>query len=209
MKSNMKRTLTVILSLYCLAAQAAPDIKDAIVKIYAVQSQSDYFRPWNKRGPVQGTGSGAIIKGRKILTNAHVVSDSTFLQVRRYGRSERYVAHVEHVSHAADLAILKVDDPAFFGDAPALELGALPKVQQEISVYGFPTGGDTMSITKGTVSRVEHQVYAHSSQSLLAVQIDAAINPGNSGGPAIVDGRIAGIAMMNSRLVSVLFLNCV
>jgi len=47
----MKRTLTVILSLYCLVAQAAPDIRDAIVKIYAVQSQSDYFRPWNKSGP--------------------------------------------------------------------------------------------------------------------------------------------------------------
>ena len=77
----MKRTLTVILSLYCLAAQASLDIKDAIVKIYAVQSQSDYFRPWNKSGPVQGTGSGAIIKGRKILTNAHVVSDSTFIEV--------------------------------------------------------------------------------------------------------------------------------
>ena len=51
-------------------------------------------------------------------------------------------------------------------------------------------GGDTMSITKGVVSRVEHQTYAYSGQSLLAIQIDAALNPGNSGGPAVVRGAL-------------------
>jgi TPR repeat protein len=73
----MKRTLTVILSLYCLTAQASLDVKDAIVKIYAVQSQSDYFRPWNKSGPVQGTGSGQMIAVGEGLTN---VSTSATLE---------------------------------------------------------------------------------------------------------------------------------
>ena len=62
-------------------------------------------------------------------------------------------------------------------------------------VYGFPMGGDTLSITKGVVSRIEHQNYAHARATCWPVQIDAAINPGNSGGPAIVDGRIVGVAM--------------
>ena len=56
-------------------------------------------------------------------------------------------------------------------------------------------GGDTLSITKGVVSRIEHQPYVHSSITLLAGQIDAAINPGNSGGPVIVDGKIVGVVM--------------
>ncbi|MFH0879642.1 MAG: serine protease, partial [Lentisphaerota bacterium] len=139
--------------------------------------------------------SGCIIKGKKILTNAHVVSDETFIQVRRYGDSKKFQARVIDVSHAADLALLSVDDPAFFDGVEPLDVGELPKSQEEVLVYGFPMGGDTLSITKGVVSRIEHQTYAHSSASFLAVQIDAAINPGNSGGPAIIDNKIVGVTM--------------
>jgi hypothetical protein len=62
-------------------------------------------------------------------------------------------------------------------------------------VYGFPLGGDTLSVTRGVVSRVEHQYYVHGGRELLAAQIDAAINPGNSGGPAILGGEVVGIVM--------------
>jgi len=178
------------------AATNDPAITDAIVKIYTVTSHPDYLNPWNAGSPNSVSGSGCIIKGHKVLTNAHVISDGTFIQVRRYGQSKRYDAHVESVSHTADLALLKVDDPEFFTGSTSLELGDLPAIQQEVALYGFPMGGDTMSITKGVVCRVEHQTYTHSGLSLLAVQIDAPINAGNSGGPAIVDGRIAGVAMM-------------
>ena len=52
-----------------------------------------------------------------------------------------------------------------------------------------------MSITRGVVSRIEHDAYAHSSIELLAVQIDAAINSGNSGGPVLTDHSISGVVM--------------
>ena len=79
-------TSTVVLLLIVVAGigTAAADVKDAIVKIYTVQAPPDYIRPWNTTGPNQLTGSGCIIKGRKILTNAHVVSDSTFIQAVSY-----------------------------------------------------------------------------------------------------------------------------
>ncbi len=62
-------------------------------------------------------------------------------------------------------------------------------------MFGYPMGGRTLSITKGILSRVEQQIYAHSGDFLLAGQIDAAINPGNSGGPVIVDQKIVGVVM--------------
>ena len=52
---------------------------------------------------------------------------------------------------------------------------------------GFPIGGDSLSITKGIVSRVTMTRYTHASNKLLGIQIDAAINPGNSGGPSFTD----------------------
>ena len=172
-----------------------PDISGAIVKIYTYHSMPDYQAPWSMRGTFPTTASGCVIKGKRILTNAHVVSDQAFLQVRRYGDARRYRARVLSVSHAADLALLTVDEPGFFDDVPTLDLGELPRVQQEVTVFGFPLGGDTMSITKGVISRIEHQTYAHSSCNFLACQIDAAINPGNSGGPALVGNRVVGVAM--------------
>ena len=74
-------------------------------------------------------------------------------------------------------------------------VGSLPNTQEEVLVYGFPKGGDTLSITKGVISRIEHEVYAQSNLPFLAAQIDAPINPGNSGGPAINNNNIVGIIM--------------
>lgn len=192
----MKRWIhAVLFSMILAGTTSAQDIREAIVKIYTVHNVPDYYNPWNMRGPQNSTGSGCIIAGNRILTNGHVVRDQTFVQVRRFGESRRYKAHVQFVSHQSDLALLTVDDPAFFDSIEPVPLGALPEAQQDVHVYGFPMGGDTLSITEGVISRVEHQTYAHSSISLLAAQIDAAINPGNSGGPAIVNNQLVGVAM--------------
>ena len=176
-------------------------VKKAIVKIYASQTRPDYMNPWSSGSPSQISGSGAILSGHRILTNAHVVANSTFIEVRLHGQSKRYKARVQNVSHEADLAILKVEDESFFKGTRPLKIGPLPESQQEVLVYGFPIGGDSLSITKGILSRIEHQSYVHSGSSFLAGQIDAAINPGNSGGPVIVGKKIAGVVMQsyNSR----------
>lgn len=197
----MKRVYGI--GLWCLlgcvavlhAEARTQDVREAIVKVYTVHNVPDYYNPWNMRGTQSSTGSGCIIEGRRILTNGHVVRDQTFVQVRRFGESRRYQARVLFVSHQADLALLSVDDPTFFDGVEPLTFGTLPATQDEVNVYGFPMGGDTLSITKGVMSRIEHQTYAHSSVPLLAGQIDAAINPGNSGGPAIVDDEVVGVAM--------------
>ncbi|XP_038709527.1 protease Do-like 2, chloroplastic isoform X3 [Tripterygium wilfordii] len=69
-----------------------------------------------------------------------------------------------------------------------------------VTVVGYPLGGDTISVTKGVVSRIEVTSYAHGSSDLLGIQIDAAINPGNSGGPAFNDrGECIGMAFQAYR----------
>ncbi len=176
-------------------AAASPDVEGAIVKIYTIRNNPNYFNPWSMHGPSSSTGSGCIIEGRRILTNGHVVSNQTFVQVRKSGEPKRYRARVVSVSHAADLALLTVDDDDFFEGVHPLKIGDLPRPRQDVLVYGFPLGGDTLSVTKGVISRIEHQVYVHSSGRFLAGQIDAAINPGNSGGPVIKDGKVVGVVM--------------
>ena len=171
------------------------DIEDSVIKIYTTQAAPDYFTPWRLLTPRQSSGSGAVIDGNRILTNAHVVANASYVQAQKHNDPRRYQARVTFVSHEADLALITVDEPGFFSDLKALSIGDLPDPLEEVSVYGYPIGGKTLSITKGILSRVEQQVYAHAGAYLLAGQIDAAINPGNSGGPVIVNQEIVGVVM--------------
>jgi len=190
--------MIVLLSTSIYAKAIENGVKDSIVKIYTVAAVPKYLEPWNV-SMARFSGSGSIIKGNRILTNAHVVANSTYIEVRRYGERKRFKAKVLSVSHQADLAMLEVEDKSFFKDVTPLEFGVLPKIQQKVTVYGFPTGGDTLSVTTGVVSRIEHIRYVHSGERFLGIQVDAAINPGNSGGPALSDGKIVGVVMQQRR----------
>jgi S1-C subfamily serine protease len=189
--------MVLLSTLYLSASINQEDIsKQAIVKIYTTAKIPNYLEPWNSSMRSR-TGSGAIIEGKYILTNAHVVANQAFIEVERYGQRKRYIAKVYAVSHQADLALLKVEDPSFFTGVIPLTFGSLPKVEQKIVVYGYPMGGSTLSATIGVVSRIEHHTYAHSGESFLAIQVDAAVNPGNSGGPALSNGKIVGVVMQH------------
>jgi S1-C subfamily serine protease len=176
-------------------AQAVFDPRDAVVKIYVASQPPNFTDPWTAGALTTSTSSGCILSNARILTNAHVVTHANYVQVRRHGQSQKYEARVLFIAHDADLALLTVDDRDFFEGVTPLSLGTLPAMQSEVAVHGFPQGGDTLSTTRGVISRTEHQVYVHSSRRLLAGQIDAAINFGNSGGPVMVDNQLVGIAM--------------
>ena len=169
----------------------------SVVKVLTVSDAPDYEQPWQTRGPVSSSGSGAVVQtsnGLRILTNAHVVENQVFVEVRRYGNSTKFVAEVEGVGHECDLALLRVDDHGFFAGADPLAYGPLPALGDRVSVLGYPIGGDRLSITEGVVSRIEVSPYAQTQRPLLAIQLDAAINSGNSGGPVFKDDRLIGVA---------------
>lgn len=83
---------------------------------------------------------GFVIHGKKILTNAHVVADHTFVMVKKHGGSTKYRAQVEAVGHECDLAILVVENEEFWEGVTFLELGDTPFLQQAVAVVGYPQG---------------------------------------------------------------------
>ncbi|MFC2073803.1 S1C family serine protease, partial [Campylobacterota bacterium] len=170
----------------------------AVVKVFSYSVSPNYSKPWNPGSSKSGTGSGVIIDGNMILTAAHVVSDVTYIEVQKHEDPKKFFAHVKWMAHDADLALLEVEDDTFFKGTVAKKLGTTPKRQEGVAVYGYPQGGNKISITQGIISRIEFTQYVHSYVELLTIQIDAAINPGNSGGPAFNSkGEIVGIAIQS------------
>ncbi|MFK7742005.1 MAG: S1C family serine protease [Planctomycetota bacterium] len=166
-----------------------------VVRVYSTYQDPDYECPWQAVAPRGSTGSGVIVGSRRILTGAHVVANSTFVQVQKQSDVKKVPARVLAISHDCDLALLELDDAAFTRGIKPAVVGDLPKLRDEVQVVGYPVGGEEVSITEGVVSRIEVQRYEHSQRHLLAVTVDAAINEGNSGGPVFGRGsKIVGIA---------------
>jgi S1-C subfamily serine protease len=167
----------------------------SVVQIITGYQEPNWSAPWIFDIPHFASGTGFLIDGNRILTNAHVVAWTKQLLVRKYHDPQKYLATVEFVAHDIDLAILKVNDPAFYQGMKPLTLGTLPEVRSQVITYGFPAGGEQISYTRGVVSRIQVENYVHiGNRAFLAVQTDAAINPGNSGGPVIQDDKVVGIA---------------
>ena len=114
--SNARKALLILLA-GLLASQCMADernntlrIRNATVKIRTTYICPSYYIPWRMLTHRTVTGSGVIIKDNLILTNAHVVSDATFIQVMRENDPKKYEATVEFIGHECDLALVKVKD---------------------------------------------------------------------------------------------------
>lgn len=172
-------------------------IGPGVVNITSVVIQRDFF--FNPV-PREGAGSGSIIDtGGHILTNHHVIRDSSKLEVTLSDGS-KWKAKFVGADPGNDLAVIKIDAPREkltvipMGDSSILEVG------QKVLAIGNPFGlGQTL--TTGIISSLGRSIRSEAGNLIEdVIQTDAAINPGNSGGPLLdSEGRIIGI---NSAIIS-------
>jgi S1-C subfamily serine protease len=175
-------------------------IPDAVIKVFSYRQSVNPRLPWLNFTANESRGSAFVIEGGHILTNAHVVRQSKYIELKKQDNSKRYPARVRFINHACDVASLEVDDPDFFEDIHPLQLGGIPELDTVVKTVGFPMGGEKISITNGVISRIEKIIYSHTGvDEHLAIQTDAAINPGNSGGPVLQNGKVVGMAFQGIR----------
>lgn len=171
------------------------DVADTVVAI-DVRSQSG-----------ESLGSGVIIDASGyILTNNHVVSGATALQVT-LADGRIYSASIVGTDATTDLAVVKLDNApsdltvATTGDSSAVRVG------QDVVAVGNPLGLSS-TVTTGIVSAIDRPVSTVDQTAgdrvvTNAIQVDAAINPGNSGGPLFnASGEVIGITSSIAALAS-------
>jgi S1-C subfamily serine protease len=180
----------------------SPDIWRAVCLLEVVSVQWIPLCPWARTQQVTTSGSGFIISGRRIVTNAHVVANAIDIRVRPHGSSKRFAAKVTTFGPDVDLGIVEISPAVaddfweLVKDVRPVELAtSLPELQESVQAFGFPTGGRTICVTEGVVSRIDSIDLTPPADTSIVIQIDAAINPGSSGGPVMNScGLVAGVS---------------
>lgn len=193
--------IAIAISLVWVTAPVAANpllLRRSVYKIETTSQDRNFLNPWRLRSPENFSGTGFYIGDGRILTNAHVVANASYITVQRDSEAKPMAAWVEFIGHDVDLAILKIKDKHYFRGVDTLAFGSIPRLRSPVSTVGFPLGGDQISITDGIVSRVSYRNYVHSdAHKHLLIQVDSAINPGNSGGPVFQGRNVVGVAFQS------------
>ena len=142
----------------------------------------------------QGTGSGFVWdKQGRIVTNFHVISDASRVQVTMADNST-WKAVLVGAAPDKDIAVLQIDAPLDRLQPITLGMSSDLQVGQKVFAIGNPFGLD-QTITSGIISALGREIKAATGRVIRGViQTDAAINPGNSGGPLLDSaGRLIGV----------------
>lgn len=179
------------------------EVMPSVVSIYGTYMVTGDFWGYQFQQEDEGSGSGIIVGENEeellIVTNNHVVADSTSLSVQFVDEST-CMAQVKGTDEDVDLAVIAVSIEelsestkeairvATLGDSNALKVGEPAIAIGNALGYG-------QSVTTGVISAVNRRnTMDEDGESLSLIQTDAAINPGNSGGALLnVYGEVIGI----------------
>jgi serine protease Do len=186
-----------------LLATLADGLKPALVHVRVRRGSQPARDDGDSPGePRRSTGSGFVIEpGGMIVTNAHVVEQAEWIQVR-LADGRRFSGRIVGLDSRVDLALIKIDAERLpslpLGDSNALRVGEF------VLALGHPFGLE-QSVSFGIVSRKGAPLTV-AAPGFDFIQTDAAINPGNSGGPLVnMAGQVVGVNSMAARNGSIGF----
>ena len=147
---------------------------------------------WGYQTTSAAAGSGFIFSSDGyILTNFHVVEDSSSITVAMYD-GKTYDAKLIGYDDGNDVAVLKIDAqnlvPVVLGNSDQVNVG------DSVVAIGNPLGELTFSLTSGAISAKDREITMSNGSAMRLMQTDCAINSGNSGGALFnLYGEVIGI----------------
>src|SRR5262244_3736140 len=190
--SSTANGLRMLEEMQSVITELAESAKPSVVSLFPINATGkgrDFAQERIPNAP--GSGAGVIITpDGHIITNNHVVGDSTEIEVRLSDKT-KLIAQVVGKDPDTDLAVLKVTSShplpsARFGDSTTVRVG------QWVLAVGNPFGLER-TVTLGVVSGIGRE-NVNLSRYENFIQTDASINPGNSGGPLFnLHGEVIGI----------------
>jgi S1-C subfamily serine protease len=150
-------------------------------------------------GFIAGTGM-VLTPGGLVLTNNHVVADTTGLTAQLAGRGPIYRAVVIGVDPTQDVAVIQLQDATGLPTTP-FDLSGSLGIGDPVTGLGNALGRDGAPVAAhGNVTSLDETIFVQDQEATImetldgVVCFDAPIQPGDSGGPLLnAGGRVIGM----------------
>ncbi|XP_058219688.1 protease Do-like 9 isoform X1 [Rhododendron vialii] len=157
-------------------------LHDAVVKVFCITAKPDFSFPWETEQQ-ESYGSGLVVRGRRVLTTAHLVDHHTLVKLKKHNCDTWYTATVLAIAPECDLAMLTITDDEFWKGVEPVEFGDMPLPGDEVVVTGYREDKDYMYLMTAWASSFRMTRYSFWGTELLAFQVLEAIKGVICSGP--------------------------
>ena len=167
-------------------------LRKGIVSLRVTGQDWNARAPWEKLPPWTRTVTGLVVPGRHILAASSAFGNHLLVEAQKLGGESRTVARVSLVDQEGPLALVDVDDPAFWEDLEPLALAKDAPIEGTLTIHKWQRGGLLDSYT-GTVRQVRAGRHGLSQTTLLTLEVATATDGLGEGEVVVADGKVAGL----------------
>jgi PDZ domain len=175
----------------------ASALRRGIVSLRVTGQDWNARAPWEKQPPWTRTVTGLVVPGRHILAASTAFGNHLLVEAQKLGDESRTVARVSLVDQEGPLALVEVDDPAFWDGLEPLPLAREAPVEGVLTIHRWQRGG-LLDSYPGTVRQVRSGRHGLSQTTLLTLEVATATDGLGGSEVVMADGHVAGLVTGHS-----------
>jgi hypothetical protein len=163
-----------------------------VVSVRVTGQDWNWRSPWEKQSPWTRTVTGLVVPGRRILLASTAFGNHLLVEAQKLGSEARTPARVELVDHEGPLALVAVDDPAFWDGLEPLPLAERAPGEGDVSILRWQRSG-LLDAFPGTVRQIRSGRHGFSQTSLLTLEVGTSTDGLGESEVVVAKGRVAGL----------------
>ena len=166
-------------------------LRRAVVAVRATEQPINWRNPWKKETPHTVDFNGIVCEGHTILVPGTALVAYTLIEVQRLGEQSWLPARVKLVDYELSLALLEVDDAAFWNGLQPLPFAAAVPTQGTVQLAGWQSG--KFELADATVSKVEVAMVGFGHDRLLTLRLATTATAAFRGEAVVAGGQVIGM----------------
>jgi hypothetical protein len=167
-------------------------LRAGVVSVRVTGQDWNWRAPWEKQAPWTRTVTGLVVPGPRILCASTAFGNPLLVEAQKLGSEARSVARVELVDHEGPLALIAVDDPAFWEGLAPLALETRAPSEGEVQVLRWQRTG-LLDAYPGNVRQRRAWRHGLSQTSLLTIDVASTAEGLGESEVVVANGRVAGL----------------
>src|SRR5262245_47778175 len=206
MRSRATATFSLLVAAGCAAAPrpaAAPPsptplerAKAGIVTLRVTGQEWNWKTPWAKQPPWTRSLTGLVVSDHRILVSNPALGNQLLIEAQKMGRDQRTPARLVLFDPEGPLALVAVDDPAFWEGLAPLPIAERVPTSGDVTIHRWPRVGQFDS-SSGNVRQVRTGRHGFSRTTLLTLDVITTADAGD-GDVIVADGQVVGLVTAKS-----------